>query len=188
MNRTILVLLCLVVVIECCGNHGGGKKKLKRGMYLLPAKWFLPFEGPLGELEDTKNISQLIEANGMYTCTHVHIAVTFLMESGYPWTQHTAFTHDGYHLGLFRIPNPGKLDHAPRPSSTADAGHQIYISIGKPPVLLQHGLLDSATSFVISSKTASLGYILYDAGYDVFLCNHRGNKYSQKQYVSAYLV
>jgi pimeloyl-ACP methyl ester carboxylesterase len=49
---------------------------------------------------------------------------------------------------------------------------------GAPPVLLQHGLMDTSAAWLVNSKTHSLAYILFDAGYDVFLANSRGNKYS----------
>uniref|UniRef100_A0A6B2L7M9 Partial AB-hydrolase lipase domain-containing protein n=1 Tax=Arcella intermedia TaxID=1963864 RepID=A0A6B2L7M9_9EUKA len=42
------------------------------------------------------------------------------------------------------------------------------------PVLLQHGLFQSAGIFVVSNKKKSLAYYLCDLGYDVWLGNNRG--------------
>jgi len=80
---------------------------------------------------------------------------------GYPFTQLYALTSDGYSLGLFRIPKPGH-----------------------PVVLLQHGLMDTGSTWVLNDASHSLGYILFDAGYDVFICNSRGSKYSLQGEVS----
>ena len=39
----------------------------------------------------------------------------------------------------------------------------------KPPVLLQHGLIDSAATWVMNMPKQSLGFVLADQGYDVWL-------------------
>ncbi|XP_077536700.1 lipase 3-like isoform X1 [Haemaphysalis longicornis] len=133
---------------------------------------FLPgfIVGTLGMISNFTSTLMRNTANDPEVCTTIEALVR---SKGYPFEAHEVATEDGYLLQLHRIPH-GREGHC-----GADS-HERGDCCGRGPVFVMTGLLADSASVVLDFPKRSLGFVLADNGYDVWLGNLRGSTHGKK--------
>ncbi|TNV78821.1 hypothetical protein FGO68_gene856 [Halteria grandinella] len=88
-------------------------------------------------------------------------------ENGFAFEEHKVTTEDGYILTIHRI--PGLLHELNETKTTFGP---------KPVVFLMHGMTGDASMFLLNAPFKTIGFLAVKAGFDVWLGNNRGCKYS----------
>ncbi|KAK9925494.1 hypothetical protein M0R45_033816 [Rubus argutus] len=106
------------------------------------------------------------QTNGAVAAPAYGICSSVVAVHGYKCQEIDVTTDDGFILSVQRIPK-GR-------NGRGGSGK------GKPPVIIQHGVLVDGAIWLLNSADKNLPFILADNGFDVWIVNTRGTRFSRR--------
>ncbi|GAV64288.1 Abhydrolase_1 domain-containing protein/Abhydro_lipase domain-containing protein [Cephalotus follicularis] len=104
------------------------------------------------------------QSNVVMAPPRVGICASSVITHGYKCEEHEVKTQDGYILNVNRIPE----------------GLVGGFGAKRQPVLLQHGVLVDGMTWLLNPPDQNLPFILADKGFDVWIANSRGTRFSRR--------
>ena len=110
---------------------------------------------------DLREIRKDLPEDAYFKCDEM------IAHHGYPVEKYNFTTSDGYMLQIFRI--PGKK------------GESLEHALANPrsPFIMQHGYIDDSDVMVANGDPYAPAFFFATGGYDIWLPNIRGNRYSR---------
>ncbi|XP_063163902.1 lysosomal acid lipase/cholesteryl ester hydrolase-like [Candoia aspera] len=115
-------------------------------------------------IQQTTELEEFLQKRHMNPQTFMTVS-EIIQYWGYPSEEHEIMTDDGYYLIANRIPYGMHTSRKTGPN---------------PVVLLVPGLFCEGRSWIANLPNNSLGFVLADAGYDVWIINNRGTTWSRR--------
>ncbi|XP_058227764.1 triacylglycerol lipase 2 isoform X1 [Rhododendron vialii] len=127
--------------------------------------FLLVITGPYLALGSSRGGPSGLTGNAVIPPSPAGICAAAVAVHGYKCQEFDVRTDDGYILSVQRIPE-GRVGGGGKTK--------------KQPVLLQHGVLVDGMSWLLNSPDESLAFILANNGFDVWISNIRGTRFSRR--------